>query len=273
MPFADELETALAAAQKASAALLDAYARFEVIADAPASISTEADRQSQEIILTHLHERFPGDALCAEEETYTLRQSLQTGPRLWIVDPIDGTRGFARKLGEFSVMIAFVQDGAIAVGVVQEPAKSRLTWAVRGQGCWQRDGAGEVTPCRVTTTADLTAATLTQSHRQDPSKPSRRVQLLQSAKVIETYSAGVKLAIVARGEADIYLNTYDAVHDWDLCAGHILVTEAGGRVTKLNGEDLHYGLPGALQQGGLLASNGRLHDAALMRIGTYKNST
>jgi len=273
MPCTEELEVALAAAQKASAALLELYARFEVIADAPASISTDADRQSQEIILAQLHQRFPGDALCAEEETFTLRQSPQTGPRLWIVDPIDGTRGFARKMGEFSVMIGFVQDGEIAVGVVQEPAKGRLTWAVRGQGCWQRDGEGETIRSHVTATKDLATSTLTQSHSQDPSKPSRRVQLLQPAKVIETYSAGVKLALVARGEADIYLNTYDAVHDWDLCAGHILVTEAGGRVTKLNGDDVHYGLPGALQQGGLLASNGRLHEAALMRINSYKNST
>jgi 3'(2'), 5'-bisphosphate nucleotidase len=266
MQFDDELQAALEAAKKASAALQGAYARFEVIPNAPASISTDADRQSQEIILTHLHERFPGDALCAEEQTFTLTQTAQTGSRLWIVDPIDGTRGFARKVGEFSVMIAFVQEGEIAVGVVQEPAKDRLTWAVRGQGCWKREGEGEAVRCRVTTTGDLAAATLTQSHTQDPSKPSTRVRLLQPAKVVETYSAGVKLALVARGEADIYLNTYDAVHDWDLCAGHILVTEAGGRVTKLNGDNLQYGLPGALQQGGVLASNGPLHDAAVSRL-------
>ena len=250
----------------ASAALLDAYARFEVIPDAPASISTDADRQSQEIILGHLHRLFPGDALCAEEATATLAQSAHTGSRLWIVDPIDGTRGFARKIGEFSVMVGFVDHGAIAVGVVEEPAKNRLTWAVRGGGCWKRDNGREAVRCRVTTTSSLSAATLTQSHTHDPRKPSRRVQLLQPAKVIETYSAGVKLALVARGEADIYLNTYDAVHDWDLCAGHILVTEAGGRVTKLSGEELQYGMPGALQQGGVLASNGLLHEAAIERM-------
>jgi 3'(2'), 5'-bisphosphate nucleotidase len=266
MPLDDELKAALAAAHKASAALVEAYARFEVIPNAPASISTDADRRSQEIILSYLHEQFPGDALCAEEDTFTLKQAAQTGSRLWIVDPIDGTRGFARKVGEFSVMIALVVQGQIVVGVVQEPAKDRLTWAVRGQGCWIRDGAGEPVRCQVSAITELTAATLTQSHRQDPSKPSKRVQLLRPAAVIETYSAGVKLALVARGEADLYLNTYDAVHDWDLCAGHILVTEAGGRVTKLSGEELVYGLPGALQEGGLLASNGHLHAPALLRL-------
>ena len=267
MTYDRELQAALDAAALASSALLDAYSKFEVVPDAPAGITTDADRQSQEIILGHLHRLFPGDALCAEETTPTLAQAAQTGTRLWIVDPIDGTRGFARKVGEFSVMIAFVDNSSIAVGVVQEPVKKRLTWAIRGGGCWKRDGAGEPTRCEVTATTDLTAATLVQSHTQDPSKPSRRVQMLKPARVIETYSAGVKLGVVARGEADIYLNTYDAVHDWDLCAGHILVTEAGGRVTKLTGEDLHYGLPGALQQGGIVATNGRLHEAVIGRMG------
>ena len=92
------------------------------------------------------------------------------------------------------------------------------------------------------------------------------MELLQPAKVIETYSAGVKLALVARGEADVYANTYEAFHDWDICAGHILVTEAGGRVTGTAGQELRYGLPGAWQRHGLLATNGHLHDAALAVI-------
>jgi 3'(2'), 5'-bisphosphate nucleotidase len=264
-PYNRELQAALEAARLASVALLEAYDRFQVIADAPASISTDADCQSQEIILGHLHLLFPGDALCAEEATATSRQVPATGRRQWIVDPIDGTRGFARKVGEFSVMIAFVEDGEIAVGVVQEPAKNRWTWAVRGAGCWRRDGSGSEVRCKVTDTRELSSATLTQSHT-DPNKPSRKVQLLRPARVSETYSAGVKLAQVARGEADLYLNTYDASHDWDICAGQILVTEAGGRVTKLDGSPLRYGLPGALQIGGVLASNGLLHEEALARM-------
>jgi 3'(2'), 5'-bisphosphate nucleotidase len=266
MVHGHDLDAALDAAQLASVSLLDSYARFQAIPDAPASISTDADRQSQEIILGHLHRLFPDDALCAEEATSTLTQAQHTGRRLWIVDPIDGTRGFARKVGEFSVMIALVEDGRIIVGVVAEPAKQRLTWAVHGAGCWRRDGTdATAVRCHVTSTYDLAHATLTQSH-SDPQKPSRRVSLLRPARVIETYSAGVKLAQVARGEADLYLNTYDAVHDWDVCAGEVLVTEAGGLVTKLNGAALHYGLPGALQTGGVLASNGRLHEAAVERM-------
>src|SRR5208282_5985062 len=135
-----------------------------------------------------------------------------------------------------------------------QPASARLTYAVQGGGCWRLDGK-ETTPqrCRVTDVAVLTQATLTQSRSRNPHQKSPYLIALQPARVLESYSAGIKLALVARGEADIYLNTYDAFHDWDICAGHILVTEAGGQVTGIRGETLQYGLPEAWQRFGLLA--------------------
>jgi 3'(2'), 5'-bisphosphate nucleotidase len=144
----------------------------------------------------------------------------------------------------------------------------RLTFAVRGQGCWRLDG-DQSTPvqCQATAVEELSKCTLTQSRSRDPGKQSRWVQALQPARVVESYSAGIKLALVARGEADLYLNTYEAFHDWDICAGQILVTEAGGMVTGTQGQTLEYGLPGAWQKNGLLATNGRLHTAALKVIG------
>jgi 3'(2'), 5'-bisphosphate nucleotidase len=92
------------------------------------------------------------------------------------------------------------------------------------------------------------------------------VAALKPARVRETYSAGIKLALVARGEVDLYVNTYAAFHDWDICAGHILVEVAGGTVTGLGGQELRYGTPGAWQRHGLLATNGLLHQAALERL-------
>jgi 3'(2'), 5'-bisphosphate nucleotidase len=89
------------------------------------------------------------------------------------------------------------------------------------------------------------------------------VQRLGPRAVVETYSAGIKLARVAGGEADLYVSTYDLMNDWDLAAGHVLVTEAGGRVSTLAGRPLRYGEADPAHAGGLLASNGRLHDAAM----------
>ena len=267
MAYDRELEVALLAARLASRAILDRYATFEKIDNAPANIATEADRESQEIILTHLQESFPTDAYCAEEETPALAKAAHTGARLWIVDPIDGTRGFARKNGEFSVMIAFVDQGTIGAGVVQEPALGRATYAVKGGGCWKLDGEGAAPQrCQVSDRAKLAESRLVQSRSRDPGVPTEHVQALRPKEVIETYSAGIKLALVARGDADFYVNRYAKFHDWDICAGHILVGEAGGTVTGLQGETLVYGQEGAWQRLGLLATNGKLHAAALEKM-------
>jgi 3'(2'), 5'-bisphosphate nucleotidase len=267
MAYERELEAALEAARRAGAMLRGEYDRFQMVPDAPADITTQADRDSQEIVLKYLRAAFPADAFCAEERTESVAGAPATGPRLWIIDPIDGTRGFARKNGEFSVMVGFADEGRPAAGVVLEPARGRVTYAVRGGGCWRDDqGAGGPVRCHATPTARLAEATLTQSHSRNPADPSREVRALAPRRVVETYSAGIKLALVARGEADLYLNTYEGFHDWDIAAGHVLVEEAGGKVTGLRGEELHYGLPGAWQRHGLLGSNGRVHDEAVARM-------
>ena len=92
-----------------------------------------------------------------------------------------------------------------------------------------------------------------------PGETSRPVQLLKPAGVVETYSGGVKLALVARGEADVYPNIYETFYDWDICAGHVLVTEAGGTVTDIAGDPLRYQAPDFSQRNKLLASNGVAH--------------
>jgi 3'-phosphoadenosine 5'-phosphosulfate (PAPS) 3'-phosphatase len=266
MNYERELTAALEAAAKAAAVIVDHYARFEAISDAPASISTAADRESQEVILRYLRTVFPDDAVRAEEQTPALAEVPCAGERLWVVDPIDGTRGFARKTGEFSVMIAFVLGGSPVVGVVLEPQGERCTYASRGSGSWRRDGGSPPSQVRVTGTASLADATLTQSHTNPAKGPTRPVRLLRPGTVVETYSAGIKLAQVARGEADLYVSTYDLMNDWDLAAGHVLVEEAGGRMTDLSGQQIHYGDDSPAHAGGLLASNGTLHEAALAAL-------
>jgi 3'(2'), 5'-bisphosphate nucleotidase len=120
--------------------------------------------------------------------------------------------------------------------------------------------------CRVSSTRDLAAATLVQSRSRNPDAPTGPVAALKPAHVRETYSAGIKLALVARGEVDLYVNTYAAFHDWDICAGHVLVDEAGGVVTGLGGQELRYGTSGAWQRHGLLATNGLLQRSALEQL-------
>lgn len=266
MFFEKELEIARSAAEAAGRLVREHYDRFVAIPNAPSNISTIADRESQELILRQIKAEFPDDALCAEEATETLHSAKRSGPRLWIVDPIDGTRGFAVKNGEFSIMIAFVEQGVMQVGVVLEPASWKITFAAKGRGCWRHVGMHSAPGrCRVGSTTKLEQCTLTQS-RSSTARESPVVQKIKPNRIVETYSAGVKLALVAGGEADLYANIYPEFNDWDICAGHILVEEAGGRVTALDGSEIRYGLEGNKQRGGILASNGTLHAAAIERL-------
>jgi 3'(2'), 5'-bisphosphate nucleotidase len=267
MPFDEELSVALSAAEEAGRLIREQYDRFVPIPDAPSDITTDADRASQELILQAIRRKFPTDALAAEENTPSLEGMHHSGPRLWIVDPIDGTRGFAVKNGEFSVMIAFVERGQIRVGVVLEPATWLVTYATHGGGCWRyREPGGAKSRCRVGAARELTGCTLTQS-RSRTARESPVVKKIQPAKIVETFSSGVKLARVAGGEADIFANIYAEFHDWDVCAGHILVEEAGGKVTTLAGAPMQYGNEGNKQRQGMIATNGLIHDAAVAALG------
>ncbi len=262
--YQTELVAAREAAARASDLLCHAYESFVAIPDAPVTISTHADKASQELILGFLHDLFPADALCAEESTPAFDALPKTGRRAWVVDPIDGTRGFAKKVGQFSVMIGFLVDGHPVVGVVTEPAQHRTTFASLGGGCWTHTAAAEPSRCTVSVRG-FNELVLAQSWSKTGMSP-KPVQALTPVRVIETYSGGVKLAHVARGEADVYANTYEAFADWDICAGHLLVTEAGGTVTDLRGNAIAYQGENFKQTRGLIATNGVVHAEAVKRL-------
>jgi 3'(2'), 5'-bisphosphate nucleotidase len=262
----EERKAALQAAELACTRIMELYGGFVAIPDAPSSISTQADAESQEIILATLYAAFPGDAFIGEEDTPLRRKLPFRGRRLWVVDPIDGTRGFAQKNGEFSVMIALCVEGESVVGVVAEPAKGRLTWAEKGHGCWAVDAGGAERRCRVRDTRRLEEAILVQSRSRPGAGPSPAARALHPARVDETHSAGVKMARVARGDADLYVNDYPRFNDWDIAAGHVIVTEAGGLVSGVRGEEIKYGLEGNRQASGLLAASAVLHGPALERL-------
>lgn len=248
-----ELNLTLAVAVEAAAEARRHYAAFEAIPNAPANISTEADKALQDLILARLASHFPDDAFLAEEGTAQLHQLKRTGPRRWVIDPIDGTRGFARKNGEFSVMIGLVHHGRCVVGAVAEPVAGQVTFAARGGGCWHLHGE-TLSRCRVGDATRMDAATVIVS-RDEASRRDRR--WANAAGYRHSYSSGLKLAMVARGEADLYWREH-AFHSWDLCAGHILVEEAGGTVTDAAGRPIDYAnLPGE-EVAGILASNGKL---------------
>ncbi len=266
MDFEDELWEALDAAKIAGDFIRIEYQSFVPIPDAPAQISTHADTGAQEIILKRLMAAFPGDGFCAEESTI-LKSTAVNPERVWVIDPIDGTRGFAMKNGEFSVMIGLTVKNRPVLGVVLEPIQDRVTYAVLNQGCYVVQGEHQPVKCHVSTCLALDSAVLTTSHMNPNKPPKPVVRKLQPRTVHQTYSAGVKLALVARGEVDLYVNDYPEFHDWDVCAGHILVEEAGGTVTEFDGGVVQYGRVGSKRRGGMVATNALLHAEVLQRLG------
>lgn len=264
--YRKELDAVMAAASIASRIILDAYGTLVADPAAQANITTKTDLASQEAILHYLMERFPEDGFAAEEDTETLKRAKKSGRRLWVIDPIDGTRGFMRKSGEFSAMIGFCIEGRVVAGVVAEPALDRVTYASEGQGCWTRSGENPPVACLVSEAGALSSAILARSHTKNPADPGEFGTRLGLSRFLEKYSAGVKLAAVARGEADLYINDYPSYRDWDLCAGIILVLEAGGKATDWTGRPLEFGRAGNLQDRGLASSNAKLHEEILKRL-------
>jgi len=262
------LQEALAAARRAGEYVRREYETFVPIPDAPASISTHVDHGAQELILNHLRAAFPDHSLVAEEKTPALSGTPVGADSVWVVDPIDGTRGFAMKNGEFSVMVGLTVGGRPVVGVVLEPVSGRATYAAAGSGCWIADIGREPQRCRVSTRGSLAESTLVQSWSRLGRPPKPVVVALQPGRVVETYSAGLKLAIVARGEAELYVNDYANFHDWDVCAGHVLVEEAGGKVTLFDGSPMTYGGSGPKSRRGMISSNGLVHVEAILRLST-----
>ncbi len=263
-----ELAIALEAAAIAGRFIREEYETFVPIPNAPVTISTHVDKGSQELILQHLQRHFPDDTLCAEENTVSRSMAPTSNGRSWVVDPIDGTRGFCMKNGEFSVMIGLTLHGKTIVGVVLEPTTDTYTYASVGQGCFTRVGDGPARRCKVSATKLPTECNLVQSRTLPKHAPTAPQRVLQPASVQEMYSAGVKLAVVARGDGDVYVNNYSTFHDWDICAGHILVEEAGGVVTGFHGEPLSYGGPRFAQNLGLVAAGPDLHAAVIERLKT-----
>jgi len=265
--LAAETAVALRAAGAAAAELRRRYAAFTPIPDAPANLTTEADLAAQERILEHLRRDFPGDGICAEESSPAARAAPAPAGsrRFWVIDPLDGTRGFARRQGEFAVHVALVESGRPVLGVVVEPLAERVTWAIEGGGCWSAERG--TAPWRCAVSASDAPEVLALSRSRDEASRRALLDALGARRAVATWSAGRKLALVARGEADLYLGDYLTLHDWDVCAGHLLVEEAGGRVTDIGGDPIVYDGSGASLRGkGLVASNGRVHAAALRAL-------
>jgi 3'(2'), 5'-bisphosphate nucleotidase len=265
--LARELDVALAVARRASALILEIYATpFTVEMKGPNDPVTRADREANTLICAALAEAFPDDAIVAEEsapETPEATSALVRRERVWFVDPIDGTREFADRNGEFAVMIGLAIKGRAALGVVLMPTLGEALVGVIGGEAFCEDASGKRRPLRVSTVQDPREATMLVSRSHRPRIVDPLLERLGIRKTIPCGSVGVKVARIAAGEADLYVHGGRGAKLWDGCAPEAILTAAGGRFTDIEGEHINYASSDLALDNGLVASNGALHDTVL----------
>jgi 3'(2'), 5'-bisphosphate nucleotidase len=232
------LEPVIRLSYAAGAAIMAVYASdFEIRGKADASPVTEADERAEALILAGLRELTPQLPIVAEEAAAAGRIP-EIGARFWLVDPLDGTKEFIGRNGEFTVNIALVEHGVPVLGVVYAPALERLYAGVLGQGAFVEDAKGRrPIQCREVPPEGLTVVG-SRSHGD----AAALEKFLQGRKVASLASAGssLKLCLVAAGEADLYPRLGRTM-EWDIAAGHAVLTAAGGAVCDLAAAPLRYG--------------------------------
>ncbi len=216
---------------------------------------TIADRAADDLIVAGLRRTFPGDGLLSEESEDDL--SRLEKERVWIVDPLDGTEGFIASTEDFVVQIALTVGGQPVLGVVYQPAQQQLLCAVEGQGAY-RVANGRATRLSVSNESDPSRMCLVASRSHYSSLVEAARQTLGVRRVNRVGSVGLKVGLVARGLCDLYLAT-TVSKEWDVCAPHALLREAGGVLTNLCGEPPVYNRAEVAECRGLIGSNGRAH--------------
>lgn len=216
---------------------------------------TIADLESNKIIIADL-EIFGYEVLSEEKEDSDKRLDKD---RVWIIDPLDGTSDFIDKTGEFSVMIGLVENGLPILGVVYNPPTDTVYYATHGEGAFSQTGDLKPQKLSVSICRDNGDVRMLVSrfHLGD-----REIKLFDALKFREKAtcgSAGLKIARIAAGEAELNMNTSGKTKEWDICAADIILREAGGKLTDMNGDTFVYNKPDVSNRFGYVASNKIIH--------------
>ena len=224
---------------------------------------TLADRAASELIVAGLRAAFPDDVIVSEESADDLLRL--SARRVWYVDPIDGTKDFIRGGDGFSVMIGLCLDARPVLGVVYQPLGDRLFFAA-DSGAWL--DAPDQPPRRlaVSPNTDVAAIRLVASKSHRSPVIDEVKSALGISNELNIGSVGLKLALIALGERDLYVNPWPKCKAWDTCAPEAILLAAGGRLTDTVGNPIRYDQPELGRLHGLVASNGHVHAAALARL-------
>jgi histidinol-phosphatase len=244
-----EVVAALIRAARAAGEIAMKYYRggFEVTIKPDQTPVTQADREAEQATKAVLRAAFPDHGFLGEE----FGQEGSTDRR-FIIDPIDGTKNFIRRVPVWAVLIGLEEAGEVTAGVVFNPASNEMLWARKGDGAWADGERIRVSDCARLDQATLLHADLHLLRRAGVW--SSFVQMVDACGRTRGFGDYYGYGLVASGKAEIYLET--DLKPWDIAPVKILVEEAGGRLTDFSGRSTIY-------DGSVLATNGRLHDQAL----------
>ncbi|VFA99156.1 histidinol-phosphatase [Nocardia cyriacigeorgica] len=253
-----DLELALRLADAADAITKERFGALDLKVDAKPDLTpvSDADLAVERQIRTLLEQERPQDSVLGEE----FGGDAEFTGRQWVIDPIDGTKNFVRRVPVWATLIALLEDGVPVVGVVSAPALARRWWAAAGSGAWSSFHPGAPKPITVSAVADLDNASLAFSSLsgwRDRGLREKFIDLTDEVWRVRGYGDFLSYCLVAEGAVDIA--TEPEVSLWDLAALDILVREAGGSFTSLNGTPGPHG-------GDAIATNGPLHQAVLDRL-------
>ena len=225
-------------ARRAGAAILEIYAgSFAVEHKADASPLTAADMAAHRIIVAGLEELTPDIPVLSEESKHIDWHTRRAWDRYWLVDPLDGTREFVKRNGEFTVNIALIERHAPVLGAVLIPVTGELYYGIAGEGAFLESTPGGLPrPVATRAAARVPVVAGSRSHGNE-----RQAAMLANlgAHTLMSVGSSIKFCMVARGDADLYLRL-GPTSEWDTAAAQCVLEQAGGAVLDLAGEPLRY---------------------------------
>jgi len=256
-----ELAEAIRIARAASEILMEVYATdFDVEYKSKSDPVTEADKRANTFIVDALRKAFPDDGIVAEESP-DQGDALGTG-RCWYVDPVDGTKEFVARNGEFAVMLGLAIDSESRLGVVYQPVTDKMYSGVVGMGA-TLEQHGKARSIRVSDVADPSQLRLIVSRSHRNAAIDDVVDALGITQERQTGSVGLKVGLIAEQAADLYVHIADKSSAWDACGPEAILRAAGGRFTDVAGNPYHYGGTDMRNRGGILACNAAAYEAVL----------
>jgi len=261
IPIADkipELDVALESVIKAGNAILDIYGeKYETSIKHDDSPITEADLKSNEIIKEFLS-KTDHQILSEEDKDDQSRLSQET---IWIVDPLDGTSDFIDKTGEFTVMIALVKNKKPILGVIGWPTEKTVFAAQKGSGAFRYTN-NEWTKISVTKISELSKCRAVGSRHHLSDKEKMFIEKL-GIKNFTSIGSSLKVGKISSGEAEAYITTTNKMKEWDSAASYCIISEAGGKMTDMLGNDITYNNKIVNHKNGILVTNSLIHKKIL----------